>query len=218
MRKLIVIPEREQSKNEELANSISHGLALVGALWGAIYLIMRAARHGHSVFIIGAGIFSTTMIALYFLSTLYHALPLGKTKLRFRTIEQAMIFIFIASTYTPFTLGILYGFWGWTLLFLVWGFAMLGVALLILNKISRPLITNSLYLLMGWLILIAFEPVLNTVPLTGIYLIIAGGIAYTVGIFFLVTDSVIRYGHFIWHLCVMGGTSCHYFAVLWYAV
>jgi hemolysin III len=218
MRKLISVPVREQSRNEELANSISHGLALVGAIWGAIYLIMQATRHGNLSVIFGAAVFGSTMIALYFLSTLYHALPIGKTKLLFRAIEQAMIFIFIASTYTPFTLGVLHGSWGWTLLFMVWGLALLGVTLLILNKMSRPLITNSLFLLMGWLILIAFEPVSKKVPLTGIYLLIAGGIAYTVGILFLVTDSIIRYGHFIWHLCVIGGTLCHYFAVLWYAV
>jgi hemolysin III len=218
MRKLFTVPEREQSRSEELANSVSHGLGLVGAILGATYLIMQAARHGKLSFIIGASVFSTTMIALYFLSTLYHALPIGKTKQLFRAIEQAMIFLFIASTYTPFTLGILHGSWGWTLFFLIWGLAMLGVALLILDKMSRPIIFNSLYLLMGWIVVLAFEPILAKVPLTGIYLIVAGGVAYTVGVFFLATDSILRYGHFIWHLCVMGGTSCHYFAVLWYAI
>jgi hemolysin III len=218
MRKLFTLPEREQSKREELANSVSHGLGLVGAICGATYLIMQATRQGKLSYIIGASIFSTTMVALYFLSTLYHALPIGKTKRLFRAIEQAMIFLFIASTYTPFTLGILHGGWGWTLFFLIWGLATLGVALLILAKMSRPIIYNGLYLLMGWTIVIAFGPLLAKVPLTGVYLIIAGGVAYTVGVFFLAIDSVLRYGHFIWHLCVMGGTSCHYFAVLWYAV
>jgi hemolysin III len=218
MRKLFTVPEREQSRSEELANSVSHGLGLVGAIVGATYLIMQAARNGNLSFIIGVSVFSTTMIALYFLSTLYHALPIGKTKHLFRAIEQATIFIFIASTYTPFTLGILHGSLGLTLFFLIWGLAALGVALLILDKMSRPMISNSLYLLMGWLIVIASEPVLAKVPLTGVYLLIAGGVAYTVGVFFLVTDSILRYGHFIWHLCVIGGSSCHYFAVLWYAV
>jgi hemolysin III len=149
MRKLFTVPEREQSRSEELANSVSHGLGLIGAILGATYLILQAARHGNLPFIIGASVFSTTMIALYFFSTLYHALPIGKTKHLFRAIEQAVIFIFIASTYTPFTLGILHGSWGWTLFFLIWGFATLGVALLILDKLSRPMIFNSLYLLMG---------------------------------------------------------------------
>jgi len=218
MHKLFTMPEREQSRSEELANSVSHGLGLVVAILGATYLIMQATQHGKLSFIIGASIFSATMIALYLLSTLYHALPIGKTKQLFRAIEQAMIFLFIASTYTPFTLGILHGSWGWTLFFLIWSLATLGIALLILDKISRPILFNSLYLLMGWVIVIAFEPILAKVPITGVYLIIAGGIAYTVGVFFLATDSILRYGHFIWHLCVMGGTSCHYFAVLWYAV
>lgn len=218
MRKLLTVPEREQSRSEEIANSVSHGLGLVGAILGATYLVMEATRHGKLSFLIGASVFSTTMIALYFLSTLYHALPIGKTKRLFRAIEQAMIFLFIASTYTPFTLGVLHGPMGWTLFFLIWGLATIGVALLILDKMSRPIIYNGLYLLMGWTIVVAFGPLLAKVPLTGVYLLIAGGVAYTVGVFFLATDSVLRYGHFVWHLCVIGGTSCHYFAVLWYAV
>jgi hemolysin III len=217
MHKLFTAPKREQTRSEELANSISHGLGLVGAVLGATYLVIQAARNGKLPFIISASVFGTAMVALYFLSTLYHALPNGKTKQLFRAIEQAAIFVFIASTYTPFTLGVLYGYWGWALFFVIWSLATLGVALLFLDKLSRPIAYNSLYLLMGWLIAIAFGPILAKVPLTGVQLLIAGGLTYTVGVFFQATDSVIRYGHFVWHLCVIGGTSCHYFAVLWYA-
>jgi hemolysin III len=218
MRKLFSAPTREQSQLEEIANSVSHGLGLVGALVGTPFLIMQAARHGSSEFIIGASLFSVTMVLLYFLSTLYHAFPTGKTKRVLRAIEQAAIFIFIASTYTPFTLGVLQGVWGWTLLGLVWGLATIGVALLMLGKMSHLMIPTSLYLLMGWLILMALEPLFAKMPPVGVHLLVAGGVAYTIGVAFLAADSHLRYGHLIWHLCVIAGTTCHYFAVLWCAV
>lgn len=218
MRKLFSAPTREQSRLEEIANSISHGLGLVGALLGTPLLILQAARHGNSKLIIVASLFSASMVLLYFLSTLYHALPTGKAKHLFRASEQAAIFIFIASTYTPFTLGVLHGAWGWTLLGLIWGLATIGAAMVIFNKMLHLMIPTSLYLLMGWLIVIAFDPLFAVVPESGVRLLIAGGVAYTVGVAFLVTDSYLKYGHLIWHLCVIAGTSCHYFAVLWYAV
>ncbi|MGJ0484237.1 MAG: PAQR family membrane homeostasis protein TrhA [Methylomicrobium sp.] len=218
MRKLFLATAREQSRLEEIANSVSHGLGLVGALTGTPFLIMQAAQHGNSALIIGASLFSIAMVLLYFLSTLYHALPIGKAKRVFRTFEQAAIFIFIASTYTPFTLGVLQGALGWTLLGLIWGLAMIGVALLLFDKMSHLIIPTSLYLLMGWLIVIAFEPLFAKVPQFGVQLLIAGGVAYTVGVAFLAVDSHLRFGHLIWHLCVIAGTTCHYFAVLWYAV
>jgi hemolysin III len=218
MRKLFSRTAREQSRLEEIANSISHGLGLVGALVGTPFLIMQAAERGNSGLIIGVSLFSAAMVLLYFLSTLYHAMPTGKAKHVFRASEQAAIFIFIASTYTPFTLGILHGAWGWTLLGLIWGLATLGVALVLFNKMLHLMVPTSLYLLMGWLIVIAFDPLFAVVPESGVRLLIAGGVAYTVGVAFLVTDSYLRYGHLIWHVCVIAGTSCHYFAVLWYAV
>lgn len=218
MRKLFSAPTREQSRQEEIANSVSHGLGLVGALLGTPLLILQAAQHGNSKLIIGASLFSAAMVLLFSLSTLYHALPTGKAKHVFRASEQAAIFIFIASTYTPFTLGVLHGAWGWTLLGLIWGLATVGVALVLFNKRLHLMIPTSLYLLMGWLIVIAFDPLFAVVPESGVRLLIAGGVAYTVGVAFLVTDSHLRYGHLIWHVCVIAGTTCHYFAVLWYAV
>lgn len=218
MHKLISMPKREQSRREELANSISHGLGLVAALLATPLLILQAAQHGRSEIIIGVSIFSASMVLLYFLSTLYHALPIGKAKHAFRAFEQAAIFIFIASTYTPFTLGVLHGTWGWTLLGLIWCLATIGAAMVIFNKMLHLMIPTSLYLLMGWLIVIAFDPLFAVVPETGVRLLIAGGVAYTVGVAFLITDSYLKYGHLIWHLCVIAGTSCHYFAVFWYAV
>lgn len=208
---------REQSREEEIANSISHGIGSVAALVAAPFLILHAVRRGETGFIVGASIFAATMVLLYLASTLYHALPAGKTKRVFRVIEHSAIYLLIAGTYTPFTLGVLRGAWGWTLFGLVWGLAVAGVILKVIDRMSHPVASTGLYLLMGWLVLIAIEPLSARVPAAGLLWLVAGGLAYTAGVIFFAADSRLRYGHFIWHLFVMAGTACHYFAVLWYA-
>lgn len=208
---------REQSLGEEIANSVSHGIALAAALVATPFLVGDAVRRGDPGYIAGASIFAATMVLLYLASTLYHALPAGKAKRVFRIIEHSAIFLLIAGTYTPFTLGVLRGAWGWTLLALVWAIALIGVALKAFERISHPVISTGLYLFMGWLILIAAYPMYERVPVSGLLWLVAGGFAYTAGVAFFVADTRLRYGHFIWHLFVMAGTACHYFAVLWYA-
>ncbi len=217
MRILLAGPKREQSHAEEIANSISHGIGLVATLVGTPFLIMHAARHGDAGFIVGTSIFSATMIFLYLASTLYHALPMGKAKGVFRVIEHSAIFLLIAGTYTPFTLGVLRGAWGWTFFGIVWGLAVAGVALKAFDKASHPILFTGLYLLMGWVIVIAVDPLLARVPTAGLLWLLAGGLSYTAGVAFFATDSRLQYGHLIWHLFVIAGTACHYFAVLWYA-
>ena len=214
----IVKPKREQSRREEIANSVSHSVGLVAALLATPPLLMQAAQHGDDGFIIGASVFAASMVLLYLASALYHALPPGKVKRAFRVIEHSAIFLLIAGTYTPFTLGVLHGAWGWTLLGLIWALALGGVVLKVLARMSHPIISTGLYLLMGWLIVIAIEPLsARGVPISGLLLLLAGGMAYTAGVAFYALDARLRYGHFIWHLFVMTGTACHYFAVLWYA-
>ena len=210
------VPKREQSRGEEIANSISHGLGLVAALAATPFLVLQAVRRGDAGFVVGASVFAATMVLLYLASTLYHALPIGQAKRVFRVIEHAAIFLLIAGTYTPFTLGVLRGAWGWTLLGLVWGLAVAGVVLKAFDRMSHPIVSTSLYLLMGWLIVIAVNPLYARVPASGLLWLVAGGVAYTAGVAFFAADSRLRYGHFIWHLFVMAGTACHYFAVLWY--
>lgn len=209
--------QREQSRGEEIANSISHGIGLIAALAATPFLVIDAIRRGDPGYMVGVSVFATTMVLLYLASTIYHALPAGKAKRAFRIIEHSAIFLLIAGTYTPFTLGVLRGAWGWTLLGLVWGLALAGVALKTFEKMSHPVISTGLYLFMGWLILIAADPMVERVPLSGLLWLVAGGVAYTAGVAFFVADSRLRYGHFIWHLFVMTGTVCHYFAVFWYA-
>ena len=213
----LVASTRPQSRKEEIANSVSHGLGLVAAIVATPFLIIHVAQVGDAASLVGASIFAATMLMLYLGSTLYHALPVGKAKRVFRIVEHSAIFLLIAGTYTPFTLGVLRGAWGWTLFGLVWGLAVAGVALKAFNRMSHPIISTGLYLLMGWLIVIAIVPLSARLPAAGMLWLVAGGLAYTVGVGFFAFDSRLRYGHFIWHLFVMMGTGFHYFAVLWYA-
>ena len=212
--KLPVDPKWDQSLGEELANSISHGLGLVAALIGAPILVLAAWRGGDRFFFVGAVVFSAAMLLVYLGSTLYHAWPRGPIKSAFQVIDHSAIFLLIAGTYTPFTLGPLRGPWGWTILALVWALAIFGVALKTIGGTHRYKgFSLALYLGMGWLVLVAFRPLLLNVPLTGILLLVAGGIAYSGGVVFFVSQGRL-YRHFVWHLFVMLGTVCHFLAVL----
>jgi hemolysin III len=209
--------ERPQSPGEEIANSLSHGLGFVAALASAPILVLTTAQTGRTLNVIGAGIFAITMVLLYCASTIYHAVPHPRAKALLKKLDHGAIFLLIAGTYTPFTLGALSGPWGWTLLSVVWSLAVVGVTLKAFDRIEHPLASLGLYLLMGWLCLVALEPLLERVPQQGILLLGAGGFAYMAGVAFFATDSRLRYGHFIWHLFVLTGTGCHFFAVLGYA-
>lgn len=210
-------PRREQTREEEWANTISHGAGLIIAVVGAPFMILHALAQGRVGFVIGSAVFSATMIFLYLSSALYHGLPQGKAKRIFRSIEHSAIFLLIAGTYTPFTLGVLSGPWGWSIFGVVWGLAIIGVTLKIIFQAKHAMLFTSLYLLMGWVIVVAIDPMLAQVPIAGLLWLLAGGLFYSVGVIFFATDSQLKYGHFIWHLFVIAGTGCHYFSVLWYA-
>ncbi len=208
---------RLQTIGEEIANSISHGAGLAASVVAAPFLIVHAVRLGEIGYLIGVIIFSATMITLYLASTLYHSFRPGRLKHIFRIIDHSAVYLLIAGTYTPFTLGVLYGAWGWTLLILIWILALTGVALKFLRRMSHPIVSTVLYLLMGWLILVAIDPLYTRLPVSGLAWLVAGGLAYTAGTIFFVYDSHLRFGHFVWHWFVLAGTTCHYFAVYWYA-
>ncbi|MGO5000244.1 PAQR family membrane homeostasis protein TrhA [Oceanisphaera sp. W20_SRM_FM3] len=207
---------RTQTKAEEAANTISHGLGLIAALVGAPLLTMQAARMGDTLFVVGASLFAITIIFMYLSSSLYHFLPQGKAKHAFRVLEHCAIFLLIAGTYTPILLGVLYGAWGWALLTVVWGIALLGLFLKVFAQHLPLALSTGLYLLMGWIIVVALKPLIAAMPIDGIYLLVAGGVSYSLGVIFFVFDDRLPFGHFIWHLWVLGGTTCHYFAVYWY--
>lgn len=208
---------RRQSPGEEIANSISHGAGLVGAITGTPFLVIAAARHGDPAFIVGASVFCAAMILLYSASTVYHALVRGPIKRLFRVLDHSAIFLLIAGTYTPFTLGVLRDSAGWPLFAAVWALAILGIGLKAFSRVNHPVVSTALYLAMGWLVLLAVDPLLAAVPPAGLAWLLAGGLSYTLGVVFFATDTRLRYGHVVWHTFVVGGTACHYFAVLWYA-
>ena len=204
------------SIREEIANSVSHGLGLVLALAVLPVLIVSAIRIGSAHFIVGAAVFGASMILLYLASTLYHSITHHTAKQFFRLFDHSAIFLLIAGTYTPFTLGVLRGAWGWTLLAVIWTLAITGIVIKSIPRVRHSWISMVLYLAMGWLALVAIKPILQLVPVPGILLILAGGIAYTGGLAFFAAHRL-RYSHFIWHLFVIVGSTCHFFAVLWYA-
>jgi hemolysin III len=209
--------QRPQSSEEEKANSLSHGFGFLLALVAAPVLLVATARQGNTLNVVGASVFAATMVLLYLSSTIYHALPPGRAKRLSAKVDHGAIYLFIAGSYTPFALGALHGAWGWTLFGLIWGLAAMGLALKAFDRLSHPLLSTGLYLAMGWLVVIAAVPLLERVAPAGVAWLVAGGLAYTAGVAFYLTDARLRFGHFIWHLFVMAGTTCHYFAVLWYS-
>ena len=211
---MLAMSERPQSLGEEIANSVSHGVALIAAIIGAPFLIIAARDYG-AANIVGASVFAATMILLYLTSTLYHALRPGRLKLLFRKLDHSAIYFFIAGSYTPFALGALGGPWGWTLFGVVWGFAALGITLKALRALWHPVLSSALYLGMGWLVLAAARPFWREVGPAGLLWLLAGGLAYSGGVVFYASTR--RYAHALWHVCVLAGTVCHFFAVLWYA-
>ncbi|HVS81235.1 MAG TPA: hemolysin III family protein [Pyrinomonadaceae bacterium] len=208
--------ERVPTPGEEIANSISHGIGLVLAIAATPILIVAAVRAGSVWNLVGASVFASGMLCLYFASTLYHALRHDKAKRFFRVLDHGAIFILIAGTYTPFSLGVMRGPWGWTLLGLIWAMAIAGLTMKAVAGTRYRWLSMVLYLSMGWLVVIAAKPVLLRVPLPGILWLLAGGVAYTAGVAFYSAHRL-RYHHFIWHLFVVAGTTCHFFAVLWYS-
>jgi len=210
---LRVSPKRAQSASEELANTISHGIGLCAALIGAPILLLEAHRSGAGFFF-GTVIFAVTRSMLYLGSTLYHAWPQTRGKSILQVLDHSAIFLLIAGTYTPFTLGPLRGFWGGTILVLVWALAIFGVTLKATRGTSRhSKLGMTLCLGTGWLVLIVIRPITLAIPPTALFWLVAGGVAYTAGVLFFVNQRL-RYSHFIWHLFVLAGTSCHFLALL----
>lgn len=206
---------RPQSLGEEIANSISHGVGFLLALAITPILIIAAIPSG-TIATMGASIFGATMMILYISSTLYHAFPHSRTKRVFQIFDHGAIFLLIAGTYTPFTLSVLQGVWGWTLFGIVWSLAILGIVLKSVGGAGTSKLSIGLYLGMGWLAVLAVKPLWNSLPGWGIFWLLAGGIMYTAGVVFFIYDHRIRYHHFVWHLFVLAGTVCHVVAILGY--
>jgi hemolysin III len=210
----LTLGSRTQSAGEELANSISHAIGLVGAMIGTPILLLAAFRHANVFFLVGTIIFIATMLLVYFGSTLYHAWPQTPVKSFLQVLDHSAIFLLIAGTYTPFALGPLRGAGGLTMLGIIWTLALFGVVMKATRGALRHRkLSMTLYLGTGWLGVIFIRPLALAIPWSAVLWLIAGGIAYTAGTLFFANERL-RYAHFVWHLFVIAGTGCHFAAVL----
>jgi hemolysin III len=208
---------RSQTPGEELANVLSHGLGCMLAVAGFPILVDHAARRGTAFDIAVVSVYAATMILVYGVSAWYHALAEGRFKRWLNRLDHAAIYVFIAGSYTPFTLGVLRDGWGWPLSGVVWALAALGVTVKLLNRLKHPLQSTALYLAMGWVALAAAPPLLERMQPEGLAWLVAGGLSYTLGAVVFLNDHRLRYGHFVWHLFVLAGSACHFVAVAAYA-
>lgn len=203
------------SAGEEIANSVTHGVGLLLAMTGMAVLIGSASRLGNTWHLVSCSIFATTLILQYAFSTLYHSIRRPRAKSIMRILDHSAIFLLIAGTYTPFMLVNLRGPWGWTLFSVVWTFALLGVLFQVSLLRRWQGISLSLYIGMGWVIVVAIKPMLDSVDAGGLVLLLLGGLAYTSGVVFYLWKSL-RYNHAIWHGFVLLGSILHFFAVFFY--
>ena len=209
--------ERLQTAREEIVNSLTHGFGMALSSGGVGVLIALAALFGEARHIIACSIYGGTLVFLYAASTLYHTARSPRAKQVFRVVDHIAILLLIAGTYTPFTLVLLRGGWGWTLFGLVWGVAVAGTVFKIVSARRFGGFFTGVYLLMGWLFVFFLKPMLAALPMGALLWLLAGGLCYTIGVVFYVWERL-PYSHAIWHLFVLGGSACHYFAVLLYVL
>ena len=198
----------------ERFNSITHLVGAVAAFAGCAVLVVLASIQGDPWKIVSFSVYGATLFLLYLFSVLYHSLR-GQAKLIFRRLDHLAIYLLIAGTYTPFTLVTLNGVWGWSIFGAVWGLALLGMIIEFFPQKKR-IIPLIIYLVMGWICLVALKPLLQALPMAGFWWLLAGGLFYTFGIVFYIFDNKVKHFHGIWHLFVLAGSVCHYFTVLLY--
>jgi len=201
----------------ERFNSITHLLGSIAAIVGLVVLIVTTSRQGDLLSILSATIYGTTLVMLYVFSTLNHSLR-GKAKNVFQKLDFLSIYLLIAGTYTPLTLIALRGALGWFICGLVWGLAILGIFLELLPHKENRIISLVIYLIMGWVIVIAIKPLIQTLGMAGFSWLLLGGIFYTIGVIFYVYDEQFKYFHGIWHICVLAGSTLQYFTVFYYVL
>jgi hemolysin III len=209
--------ELKRPPRGELANSLTHGLALAASLPAAAALVAFAWLRGTGFAFAGCVVFGSTLILLYAASTAYHMAHCPRTKRVLHQLDHCAIYLLIAGSYTPFTLTLFREHWGWPLFALVWAIAVLGITARLIAGNRVPALSVASYLAMGWLIVLVIHPILQVLPTGGFLWLLAGGLTYTAGILFFIWDNL-PHNHAIWHLFVIGGSSCHYLAVLFYVV
>lgn len=201
----------------EKFNAVTHLAGAVAALGGAIVLVVLAAIGGDPWKVVGVAIYGVTLLLLYTFSTLYHSLR-GRAKHVLQAMDHQSIYVLIAGSYTPFCLVNLRGPWGWTLLGVVWGLAVLGGLQDLRPRDEKRVLSVAIYLLMGWVVVVAWIPLSRSLGPTGMAWLAAGGALYTGGIAFYALESRLAHAHGIWHLFVLAGSATHYFVILRYVL
>ena len=209
--------ERTQTLEEEFANTLTHGMGLLLSIIGLLLLIDTTLSTGDIWKVLTASVFGMSLITLYMASTCYHSCHSIERKHKFKVWDHCSIYLLIAGSYTPFTLITLEGTLGWTLFCIIWGLALTGIAfkLLFVNRFN--ILFTCLYVLMGWLVVVAVEPMAAGLPSEALLLVFMGGIFYSVGVIFYIWERP-RFNHAIWHLFVLGGSVCHYMAIYSYVL
>lgn len=213
----MTISQPVYTKAEELLHALTHGIGALFSIAGLVILVVLSALYGTAWHVVSCSIYGATLIILYTASTLYHSVTSPRWKKRMRIFDHASIFLLIAGTYTPFMLVNLRGPWGWSIFGVIWGLAIVGLVFKLFFTGRFGIVSTVVYVLMGWIALIAIKPMMDLIPSGGLALIFAGGLAYTGGVIFYAMKKL-PYHHAIWHIFVMAGSVCHFLAVLWYVV
>ena len=216
-RKLQAAEIEDESLIEEIANGITHGIGLVLSLIGFFILLTLSILRGGVWHIAGSSVFGLTLIFAYAASTAYHSFRKPHLKRVLKILDHSAIYLLIAGTYTPFTLVNLRGFWGWTLFSLVWTLSAIGIFFKFFHVDRFKIISTLGYVLMGWIAVIAIKPLFAAIPIAGMFWLLAGGLFYTIGVVFFAWKRI-PYNHAVWHVFVLAGSICHYFAVLFYVL
>lgn len=209
--------DAEYTVTEEIVHAVSHGIGALLSMAGLVVLVVKAAGEGDPWRVVSAAVYGSSLAILYLGSTLYHALRMPGPKEVFRTLDHSSVFILIAGTYTPFTLVTLRGPWGWTLFGLAWGLCLTGILFKVKFGNRFAFFFGLLYVVMGWMSLLALEPLVSALAPAGFRLLLGGGLVYTLGVIFYSIDRI-PWNHAIWHVLVMMGSFLHYMAVLFYVI
>ncbi|HWR37268.1 MAG TPA: hemolysin III family protein [Clostridia bacterium] len=211
-------PTREQAVHfsEEIANSVTHGIGLLLSIAGLVVLVVLAALRGTAWHVVSCSVYGATLVLLYLSSTLYHTVQGPRVKRVFRVFDHSAIYLLIAGTYTPFTLIHLRGPLGWSLFGTIWGLTILGIVFKTFAVDAFAILSTALYIVMGWLAVLGIRPLLHALNWHGFLWLLGGGMFYTIGVIFFASQR--RYAHAVWHLFVLGGSVCHYFAIVFYVI
>jgi hemolysin III len=202
---------------EEIANTVTHGIGLALSVLGLVLLVVFASLRGGALHIVSCAIYGATLVGMYAASTLYHGSRGERARRLLRVLDHCAIYLLIAGTYTPFTLVMLRGGWGWTLFGIIWGLAVFGIVFKMFCTGRFMIASTIVYILMGWLAVVATRQLVVDLPVAAIAWLVAGGVSYTIGTIFFGLPRV-KFSHAVWHLFVLAGSILHYVAVLRYVV